>query len=288
MALEAATDTPARAQDDPPDVLNLVGVVHDFLPSHPDFAITDPAVTGHYVRNVGPVLDGAGRPVFAGPGREVTSLWYDKDGNPIAPYAGPGLPGGHFDVDVYDAPSTHELFHEHQYDDKNDVTYIDVVSNPLFEGADFDTVIGSGYPNDLRIEFLNLQNSGGGTYTFEAGAGVQTGNTADGFTTTFDPALLTQLRVSFVALAALRATTPRTSQRDPVDRDDSFHLRMYDVVTDAMVYEVAVCHHFNRHDDGQDIPEGQDDACGVEIDDTAGTYGSSGSGAITDAGSFDQ
>ncbi len=130
--------------------------------------------------------------------------------------------------------------------------------------------------------------------TFEAGDGVQTGNTADGFTTTFDPTLLTQLRVSFVALAALRATNPGTSQGDPVDRDDSFHLRMYDVVTDAMVYEVAVYHHFKeqkkkkKKKHTEDPPQVQVDACGVPINDTAGTYGSSGGGAITDAGSFDQ
>ncbi|MEE9129253.1 MAG: fibro-slime domain-containing protein [Phycisphaerales bacterium] len=288
IAVVAVNNAPVRAQDAPPDVINLSGVIRDFLPSHPDFAITDPAVMGHYVRNVSPMLDSTERPVFIDTGQEVTSQWYDKDGNPIAPYAGPGLPGGHFDVDVYNEPSTNELFHEHQYDDKHNITYIDVVNNPLLEGSDFDTVIGSSYPNNLRMEFLNVHNGGGGTYTFDAGDGVLTGNTADGFTTTFDPALLTQLRVSFVALEALRPTKPGTSQGDAVDRDDSFHLRMFDVITDAMVYEVAVYHHFKKNEEIQDIPEGQEDACGVPINDTAGTYGSLGGGAITDAGSFDQ
>ena len=288
IAVVAVHNAPVRAQaGDPPDVIELNGLIRDFLPSHPDFDVTLLADMGHYVRNVSPALDNNKRPVFVESGEEVTSQWYDKDGNPIAPYAGPGLPGGHFDVDVYNEPSTSELFHEHQYDDKHDITYIDVVNNPLFAGSDFATVIGSGYPNNLRMEFLNVHNGGGGIYTFDAGAGVQTGNTADGFITVFDPALLTQLRVSFVALVALRPTSPGTSQGDALDRDDSFHLRMYDVVTDAMVYEVAVYHHFKKKKNN-DPPAGQEDACGVSIDDTAGTYGSAGGGAITDAGSFDQ
>lgn len=272
----------------PADVMRLSGVIHDFASSHPDFDITDPAVMGHYVGNVAPTLGGTGQPVFADSGQQVTSQWYDKDGNPIAPYVGPGLPGGHFDVDVYDGPSTNELFHEHQYDDKNDLTYVDVVNNPLLDGFDFNTFIGPGYPNNLRLEFLNVHNGGGGNYTFEAGGGVQTGKTADGFTVTFDPALLKQLRVSFVALAAMRATNPGTSQDDPIDRDDAFHLYMYDVVTDALVYEVAVYHHFKAKEVLDLVPLGEEDACGVTIADIAGSYGDPGSGGITDVASFDQ
>ena len=54
---------------DPPDVLNLSGIIHDFASTHPDFDITDPAVMGHYVGNVGPMLGGNGQPVFADSGQ---------------------------------------------------------------------------------------------------------------------------------------------------------------------------------------------------------------------------
>ncbi len=276
----------------PPDVLNLTGVIHDFASTHPDFDITDPAVMGHYVGNVAPTLGLGGQPMFTASGQQVTSQWYDKDGNPIAPYTGPGLPGGHFDVDVYDVePSTNELFHEHQYDDTNNITYVEVVNNPLLQGFDFDSVVGAGYPNNLRVEFFNVHNGGGGRYKFRAGGPQINGWTVNGFTTTFDPALLTQLRIDFVALAFLQQTDPGTSQSDAVDRDDSFYLRMYDVVTDEMVYELAVYNHFSDGGDDDDPPPpppGQVDACGVAINDTAGTFGSAGTAGITDSGSFSQ
>ena len=97
----------------PPDVMVLSGIIHDFPSTHPDFDITDPADMGHYVGTVAPTLgmDGKPVPVFVDGGQQVTSQWYDKNGNPIVPYAGPGLPGGHFDVDIYDGPSTSEVFH---------------------------------------------------------------------------------------------------------------------------------------------------------------------------------
>lgn len=269
---------------DPTDVIELTGVVRDFHAAHPDFAVTNPADMGHFVGNVAPMVGPDGRPVFTGGGNQLTSEWYDKDGHPIQPYAGPGLPFGHFDVDVYDEPSTDELYHEHEFDDKFDVTYIDVANDPNLLFGD---VIGSEYPNDLRIEFINPHNGGGGTYTFEAGEGVQTGNTADGFTTSFTPASLTQLQVNFISLTFMRGTEPKDSQNDAVDRDDAFAIRMYDDTTDAMVYEIAVYHHIKKNEEPP-VVDGGEDACAVPIDDIVGAYGSPGTGGITDDESFDQ
>ena len=155
----------------PPDVMELSGVIHDFASSHPDFDITDLALMGHYVGTVASVLspEGLPEPTLVNTGQEVANQWYDKDGNPIAPYVGPGLPGGHFDVDVFDEePSTKKIFHQHQYDDKHDITFVDVVTNPLLNGNDFDSVVGDDYPNNLRVEFFNVHNGGGGTYSFKA------------------------------------------------------------------------------------------------------------------------
>ena len=272
----------------PPDVMNLSGVIYDFKSDHPDFGNIDVADLGHYVGNVSSVLGEMRRPEFANAGLEVTAEWHDKDGNPIAPYAGPGLAFGHFDVDVYDEISKKREFHEHEYDDEYDVVYVDVVNNPWLEGNDFDSLIGGGYPNNLRVEFVNVHNGGAGTYEFDAGSEVQSGDIDDGFTTTFDPALLTQLRVTFVSLAYMRHTAPRPVKDDPINRDEAFHIRMYDVVTDEMVYEITLYHHGDLDDFAVAKPPKQDDSCGDAIEDEVGEYGDLGDTGITDAETFAQ
>ena len=193
-----------------------------------------------------------------------------------------GLPGGHFDVDVYSSISTSPDMHEHQYDDTFNVNYIDIVNEPTLL---FDTIVGSTYPNNLRLQFFNTHNGGQGIYTFEAGGVLQTGGTWNGLDITFDPATLTQLRIRFAALAFLQSVpSPSFPKNDTVDRYDSFHLRMYDVITDAMVYEVNVYHHDTG--DGPDEAEVLVDACGVPTADTAGVLTGPGSTGITDAGTF--
>ncbi len=112
--------TSVAYQVTPPDVLNLRGVVRDFSSTHPDFGITNAAVMGHYVGTVAPILGPDRHPASTGTGVQVTTEWSDQSSNPILPYVqatDPGLPGGHFDVDVYDGPTTGELYHEHQFDD---------------------------------------------------------------------------------------------------------------------------------------------------------------------------
>ncbi len=266
----------------PPGVLDLGFVVRDFSSSHLDFGITNPADMGHYTGNVATTLGPDGLPIFTGAGQEVTSEWYDQNGNPIMPNAGPGLPFGHFDVDVYDAPDN-QLYHEHQFDDTFNTTEIDIANDPNLL---FDAIIPPGYPNDLRIEFFNVHNGGGGEFRFKAGGPWQEDLTANGFTTTFNPNTFTDLEVNFVALAFLRSTQPGTAQSDPVLHDDSFIIRMYDVITNAMVYKVVVYH----HDTGEvpPPPSPPNDSCGAPLNDIMGSYGLPGTGAVTDAASYDQ
>ena len=265
----------------PPDVLRLDGVIRDFSSDHPDFSSgIRPPGNDHYVGNVASTLDSDGQPVFTGSGQTVITQWYDQDGNTIRPYAGPGLPGGHFDVDVYDDKK--RKYHKHEFDDEYDVTYIDIANDPNLK---FESLVGSSYPNNLRLVFYNVHNGGLGTYAFEAGGGVQTGDTADGLDITFDPALLTQLQVNFMALAFLRPTAPGTVKKDSVDRDDSFGFHMYDVVTNTMVYEVSVYHHYKEGEVFGGTETGED-ACGVQSNDIHGAYGGAGVGGINDAETF--
>ncbi len=269
-----------------PETMTLTGVLRDFSAIHPDFGITSATDRGQYTWNVGPYLSGERRPVYGGGGSRVYSQWYDKDGNPIAPYPGDGgLPGGHFDVDVYDEATDREEYHKHEFDDAFDVVYIDIVNDPNLL---FDDIIADGYPNDLRVEFLNPHNGGGGFYVFQAGGALETGATRDGFTATFDPALLTRLRVDFASLSALRNTRPGDSQDDIVDRDDAFAVRIYDTVTGELVYEIAAYQHGTSDDGGGGSGMSGTDACGVDFDDTVGVVGHSGAGAVTSAETFDQ
>ena len=284
----------------PADVMNLTGIVRDFSSTHPDFGITNVADMGHYVGMVAPTLSADRRPVSTGSGLEVVTEWYDKNGNPIVPYAGPGLPGGHFDVDVYDTPSINELYHQHQYDDDYDTTSIDVHDDPnLAKNGfryNFETIVGPGYPNDIRMVFDNVHNGGGGTFRFQAGSGGPVdGMIADGFTATFDPADLKKLEINFVSLLALRSTDKSLAQDDPIDRNDSFRILMYDNITNVMVYEIVVYHHFKDEnnngisDDLENlVPPVTNDDCGNPINDIAGVYGTAGNAGITDSTSFGQ
>ena len=284
----------AGAQSGPPPVPNqlyLRGTVRDFTHSHPDFMVTDSTAMGHYAANVGSQLGADGRPVFTGGGQKVLNQWFDKDGNPIMPYAGPtdpGLPGGHFDVDVFDSATDQELYHEHKYDDKFNVTYVDLVNDSRLLWLD---VIGNSYPNDLRVEFFNPHN-GSGNFVFQAGGAVQSGPTQGGFGIVFDPSLLTQLRINFTALSDLRGTEPGTVHDDIVNRDASLAIRVYDAISNVLVYELAVYHHIQNNDHnngGNNNNNGPvNDSCGAPISDTLGTFGGAGNGAISSVDSFNQ
>jgi len=151
----------------------------------------------------------------------------------------PGLFGGHFDVDVFNKPTDKELYHEHEFDDKFNITYIDIANDPRLL---FDIVIGDDYPNDLRLEFFNAEFSSG-QYIFESGSDSLTGNAQDGFNIVFDPGSLVQLRVNFESLHDLRDSEPKTVQKDIANRDNAFSIRMYDTVSGNLEYELSTYHH---------------------------------------------
>jgi fibro-slime domain-containing protein len=272
-----------------PGVVTIPAVVRDFNPTHPDFGVTDPNLFGHHVGMVASTLDLEGNPIGTGFGFEVTQQWLDKDGNPIAPYGDPGLAGGHFDVDVHDVePSTNELYHEHQFDDKFNVTYVDMINDANLL---FDPVVGAGYPNDIRVTMMNTINGGGGWFTFESGGVAETTYTRNWTDRVFTPGQLTQFRVDFLSLAEMRATSPGTVQGDAINRDGALAIKMYDTVTNAMIYELDVYHHFKKKNPiiiPTPVAAVGVDACGVPFNDTPGTYGSANSAGVTDTSTFRQ
>ena len=73
----------AAADDDPPDSIELTGVVRDFLPSHPDFDVAPSEGWGHYMWNIAPDLATDNTPTFVGGGSKVEAQCLDSSPRPI-------------------------------------------------------------------------------------------------------------------------------------------------------------------------------------------------------------
>ncbi|MHC4709808.1 MAG: fibro-slime domain-containing protein, partial [Planctomycetota bacterium] len=91
---------------EPPETIELSGVVRDFRRAHPDFDINAIDETGHYTGNVALTLPADDRPVFIGSGIKVLEQWRDSGGRPIAPhlYMSAGTGGV---IKVSEEPSIH-------------------------------------------------------------------------------------------------------------------------------------------------------------------------------------
>ncbi len=194
-----------------------------------------------------------------------------------------GLPGGHFDVDVFDESTDSELYHEHQYDDKFDVTYVDLI----FSGCDdngglcWDEIIEAGGYSDVRAEFFN-PNASSGSFVFETTSLHIEGNSTDAFSQRFDPGDLALFRVTFDALCSLRGTKSKNVQNDIANRDGAFSVRVYDVASagEPLIYELAVYHHIKGQECSGDDGGGSNEFINVDpleftINGNAGIYYSS-------------
>ncbi|MHC4414794.1 MAG: fibro-slime domain-containing protein [Planctomycetota bacterium] len=76
---------PAAAQE-PPESIELIGVIRDFREAHPDFNVEPTGGNGHYAGNIDLSLSDEDRPVFTAGGYKVTSQWRTSGGEPIAPH----------------------------------------------------------------------------------------------------------------------------------------------------------------------------------------------------------
>jgi len=79
---------PAHADEDPPETLELTGVVRDFKErtvqgGHPDFERQPDGGFKHYSGNVEEDLGEDGRPVYTGEGYYVRRQWKDSSNKPI-------------------------------------------------------------------------------------------------------------------------------------------------------------------------------------------------------------
>ncbi|NNE70330.1 MAG: hypothetical protein HKN29_08190 [Rhodothermales bacterium] len=91
-----------------------------------------------------------------------------------------GLPGGHFDVDVFDEFGAGEYrYHQHKYDDEYDATGIDLL-DPTGCGSGglcWDSILGD--EEAVYVEFMNA-DMGYGTYEIVADEGTTTGTCTAG------------------------------------------------------------------------------------------------------------
>jgi hypothetical protein len=163
--------------------------------------------------------------------------------------ASAGLPGGHFDVDVFDADvsTTSEVYHEHQYDDdfdRTDVNLLTYTGCKTNGGLCWDDLMAG--ETDVYVSFINAAYSSG-TYRIKSSFGDLTGNPADGLAPTLvDATTLDEFWVDFNALCALQESSPGTVQKDASDRNGSFSIQVHDSVGSApgdLLYELSVYHH---------------------------------------------
>ena len=106
IAVMAVTNAPVRAQDDPPDVIYLTGIVRDFkektVPGgHPDFENRPSNGFGRYSANIATTVGEDGKPVYTGGGYKVASQWRDAQHQQICyhvynEYPAPGDTDGNF------------------------------------------------------------------------------------------------------------------------------------------------------------------------------------------------
>jgi hypothetical protein len=153
----------------------------------------------------------------------------------------PGLPGGHFDLDIFEgsgAPLSRS-YHKHEWDDSYNLTYLDFLTGPDLADSfrDFQSRIGA---RPIRVEFDNTFNASG-TYAVRSGMSYWSGASKDGFNQTMSLAPLTEFRLSLSSLSELRGTYPGRVKDDAAERDRSFTVRFYDGAT--LVYAVSVYEH---------------------------------------------
>lgn len=294
LRLTTDPDNSKAESDAPPEKITLAGILRDFKQDHPDFDVS--SAGGHQAGNVASELDENGLPVYTGQGRAVVEQFYDRHGDKIMPYGGVeerGLPGGHFDVDVFEGPDQDKRYHKHEYDDSFNVNYIDIAND---EHLLFREIVGKLNTPLHAVAFLNPQNGGLGTYSYVANGERRTGKIDENFKATFQPKHLTEFKLTFKSLLALAPSSPGDSQGDKVDRNGAFGVRFYSATTGDLVYEVTVYHHAPKDFDPDQPVTVKDytpdalvgECCGQKYDDTPGTYGALSGGGITDNDTFKQ
>src|SRR4030095_9131440 len=84
LCAKVPRESSASSASAPLPLQNVVGIIRDFRPSHPDFNVTPSTGYGHVCGNVDTHLDADGKPVFTDHGFRVAQEWRDSHCRQIA------------------------------------------------------------------------------------------------------------------------------------------------------------------------------------------------------------
>ncbi len=168
-----------------------------------------------------------------------------------------GLAGGHFDVDVFgSAQSSRELYHQHAYDDRFNLTTLDVLKAGCKSGGlCWDQIMGPVNVSEVEIQTFNTANTQG-TYSIKIGSTEYTGDMKTPLSMKVDPSQIKALRFSYTALCSLVMSSPSQVQDKPDTRNGAFSFRVINTsasgyvagatnlgANSGLLYEMSVYHH---------------------------------------------
>lgn len=175
----------------------------------------------------------------------------------------PGLPGGHFDVDIFNSPnSPNQIMHTHAWDDKYG-PLLDMMNNPLLG---FRNAIGT--KQNLKFVFRHADRLSGNYQIFGDGINLNETQTTDftqfgtpDYTVITGVRNITKFTITPDNLGIMRGTTPGVVQRDAVRRDESFTCFVYDQY-DAFLWEMPLYHHIKENETSWGTGPGSDKSGG--------------------------
>lgn len=159
-------------------------------------------------------------------------------------YVDAGLPGGHFDVSVLQALNS-KIYHEHQYDDKWDVTSLDLLSPGCDAngGLCWATNVDSSGASTVHVELSGNTTIDGDLY-LETGSTVVEIPIADGLDMDVDVADLAAFRFDFSTICDVNGSDPDAVDVDTSTRDGQLRLRVTNPAnSDSLLHEVVVYRH---------------------------------------------
>ncbi len=166
-------------------------------------------------------------------------------------YDDAGLSGGHFDVDVFDW-SGQVSYHEHQYDDRFDVTSLDFLSDGCDSGGGlcWENNLAPMDTDRIRIE-LSSANYSDGYVVFHTQGSHLEGAIGNGFSRDIDPAPLLNFSVDFSEICDIYGSSPEVVQVDESSRSGVLTMKVYDIEPEDMGLEAQLLHEVSiyRHSD---------------------------------------
>jgi hypothetical protein len=159
-------------------------------------------------------------------------------------YTDAGLLGGHIDVSVLRALNT-KIYHEHQYDDKWDVSTLDLLSPgcQIDGGLCWEANVGASGASTVRLAMSGTSSVGGQLYLENGSTLVET-DIVEGLDLEVDPAELTAFQFRFTSVCNVKGSNPETVDLDQLSRDGMLRLKVTNPANaDSLLHEVVVYRH---------------------------------------------